>query len=136
VNVAEVSIGKVVDRCETWNPKASGSDDFDYIDLSSVDKDEKAIVGVERIACWEAPSRARQVVRSGDVLVATVRPNLNGVAFVESMHDGMTASTGYCVLRPKPESIDGRYLFHWVKTPTFVARMVDVATGGELSGCV
>ena len=43
----------------------------------------------------------------------------------------MTASTGYCVLRPKKDKLDSRFLFHWVKTGVFVDRMVGVATGAN-----
>ncbi len=124
-------IGDLVVKCGTWNPKKNGSDEFDYIDLSSVDKDAKAITEIERHKCDEAPSRARQLVAENDVLVATVRPNLNGVALVRAEHHGMTASTGYCVLRPIPEELDSRFLFNWVKTGVFVQRMVDVATGAN-----
>ena len=131
MTVSKRPIGELVDKCETWNPATSGSGRFDYIDLSSVDKETKSIASIERHDCSEAPSRARQLVETGDVLVATVRPNLNGVALVNGAHHGMTASTGYCVLRPKEGKIDSTYLFHWVKTDEFVQRMVDVATGAN-----
>ena len=131
MKVSECPIGDFVEKCQTWNPKTSGAGSFDYIDLSSVDKDTKSINSIERYECSDAPSRARQLVETGDVLVATVRPNLNGVALVNGAEDGMTASTGYCVLRPKDDKLDSRYLFHWVKTGVFVKRMVDVATGAN-----
>ena len=79
----------------------------------------------------EAPSRARQLVKTYDVLVSTVRPNLNAVAQISEELDGATASTGYCVLRPKNGSLDSRYLFHWVRTPTFVDSMILQATGAS-----
>ncbi len=127
----EQPIGDLVDKCNTWNPRTTGSGSFDYIDLSSVDKDAKAIVTIQCYECSKAPSRARQLVETGDVLVATVRPNLNGVALVNGAQRGMTASTGYCVLRPKDDELDSMYLFHWVRTGVFVQRMVDVATGAN-----
>lgn len=129
--IEEVPIGDLVLDRETWDPAADGAGEFHYIDLSSIDKGEKRISGIERIACRDAPSRARQLVSAGDVLVATVRPNLNGVALVGEEHEGMTASTGYTVLRANPERIDSHYLFHWVRTPMFVDRMVAVATGAS-----
>lgn len=135
----EYPIADLVGKCQTWNPKYGGAGSFDYIDLSSVDKDTKSIASIERYECSNAPSRARQLVETDDVLVATVRPNLNGVALINATHHGMTASTGYCVLRPDEDKLDSRFLFHWVKTGVFVRRMVDVAicrNGGELSGCV
>lgn len=78
-------IGDCVDKVASWNPLKSESEaPFFYIDLSSVDKDKKEVDrnSVSKVLPSDAPSRARQLVKSGDVLVATVRPNLNGVALV------------------------------------------------------
>ena len=127
----KVKIGDLVNNCRTWNPQKSSADFFDYIDLSSIDKDAKLITEVERYACKEAPSRARQIVESGDVLVATVRPNLNGVAMAKDSHHGMTASTGYCVLRPDLKKVAPEFLFQWAKTKAFIQKMIDVATGAN-----
>ena len=127
----ESPIASLVSKCSTWNPASQGDGFFDYIDLSSIDKDLKSIAEVVRYLCSEAPSRARQLVEEGDILVATVRPNLNGVALVGGEYSGMTASTGYCVLRPIPSKLDSNYLFHWVKTGVFIQRMIDVATGAN-----
>jgi type I restriction enzyme, S subunit len=127
-----VQLGTCLSRASTWNPLRASTDDlFRYIDLSSVDQDTKAISDAREVACGEAPSRARQLVSSGDVLVSTVRPNLNGVARVPSELDGATASTGFCVLRPEPKKIDGSYLFQWVKSSAFVGDMVAKATGAS-----
>ncbi len=125
-------LGDLVDPIENWNPILSVSSDvFQYIDLSAIDQDTKLILGAREVMCSEAPSRARQLVAQGDILVSTVRPNLNGVARVPAYLDGATASTGFCVLRPRSELLYGSYLFHWVKTPTFVADMVNKATGAS-----
>lgn len=126
-------IGNHVRKVETWDPRSKVDGLFKYIDLSSVNKDTKCIDPemVQTLATQEAPSRARQIVRAGDVLVATVRPNLNGVALVGKEFDGATASTGYCVLRPYRDQLDPCYLFHWVKTPAFVSEMARQATGAS-----
>jgi type I restriction enzyme S subunit len=71
------------------------------------------------------------LVENGDVLISTVRPNLNGVARVGVGHHGATASTGFCVLRPAPGKLDGGYAFQWVKSPAFVNDMVSKATGAS-----
>ena len=125
-------LGSCVLRVETWHPlRAAPDEEFRYIDLSAVDQDTKSITEAREIACAEAPSRARQLVRTGDVLVSTVRPNLNGVARVPNDLNGATASTGFCVLRPDPEKLSGSYLFHWVKSAAFVGDMVSKATGAS-----
>ena len=130
--VPSPAIGDIVDQVSSWTP---GRDDpagkFLYVDLSAVDQDSKMIVSPRRLSCADAPSRARQIIRSGDVLVSTVRPNLNAVGRVPAELDGATASTGFSVLRPRSEVSDGAYLFHWVRSPLFVAEMVRRATGAS-----
>jgi len=127
-----VALRKLVAPVRTWNPTSSTSDDvFQYIDLSAVDQKEKTITGSREVSCIAAPSRARQIVARNDVLVSTVRPNLNGVAVVPPHLDGAIASTGFCVLRPQSSKLDERFLFQWVKTPQFVREMVKLATGAS-----
>jgi type I restriction enzyme, S subunit len=124
-------IGDVVRRVGTWNPsRAASAEPFAYVDLSSVDQDAKHITAARSTRPAEAPSRARQLIERGDVLVSTVRPNLNAVAHVGDEFHGATASTGFTVLRPS-DRLDGRYLFHWVQTPEFVRDMVGKATGAS-----
>jgi type I restriction enzyme, S subunit len=127
-----VKLEDLVQSVSRWNPaKEIPDEEFVYLDLSSVDKDKKEITDASSHLGAEAPSRAQQLVQTGDVLVSTVRPNLNGVGYVTSDFDGVTASTGFCVLRSDPKCLDGRYLFHWVKTPRFVDDMVLQATGAN-----
>lgn len=125
-------IGDVALKVDSWNPIRDGHDQLiKYIDLSSIDQDTKTIQRNKPIVAKEAPSRARQLIQEGDVLVSTVRPNLNGVAMVDKSLDGATASTGFCVLRPNVKKLDGSYLFHWVKTSEFISDMVRKSTGAS-----
>lgn len=126
-----VSIGSVVEKVNSWDPRRSAYTEFTYVDLASVDRDTKSVSSYERIPTADAPSRARQLVRRGDVLVSTVRPNLNAVASISGALDGATASTGFCVLRPRGPELNDRYLFHWVRTPSFVDEMSRCATGAS-----
>lgn len=114
----------------SWNPSRSPDDQFEYIDLSAVDNAAKRIVETTTTHGADAPTRARQLVAYGDVLVSTVRPNLNAIAMVPPELHGATASTGFTVLRPAP-TLDGRYLFHWVRSPQFIGDMVRKATGAS-----
>lgn len=125
-----VSIGDFVERVQTWNPQKEGGDSpFQYIDIGAVSQIEKAITEVQTVRALEAPSRARQIVRAGDILVSTVRPNLNAVAVVPDHLDGATASTGFTVLRPNERKLSGNFLFHWVRSPAFITEMIRQATG-------
>jgi len=125
-----VPISDLMEPVRNRNPAATEPEDlFSYIDLSSIDQERKVVLASRSVLGRDAPSRARQQVKAGDVLVSTVRPNLNGVALLASEHDGAVASTGFCVLRPDQRRLDPSYLFHWVKTPSFIDEMVRHATG-------
>jgi len=123
-------LGDLTEPVVSWNPTRSPDEQFDYIDLSSVDQNSKLVSGATRLLTRDAPSRARQLVSPGDVLVSTVRPNLNGVAVVPESLENATASTGFTVLRPG-SGLEGRYLFHWVRSPHFIDEMVRSATGAS-----
>ena len=125
------AIGDLVEEVSTWNPSHECNGTFRYIDIGSIDQIGKTVRRSELIPCSAAPSRARQIVKAGDVLVSTVRPNLNAVAQMPQELDGATASTGFCVLRPRADSLESSYLFHWVKTPRFISEMVRLATGAS-----
>ena len=80
------TIGEVTEaRVEQCRPKGH---DFTYIDISSIDRETKRIVDPKILPVTKAPSRARQLLRRGDVLVSMTRPNLNAVALVPSNLDG------------------------------------------------
>jgi type I restriction enzyme, S subunit len=121
MNYPHTQIGQLCLPTEQRDPRSSPDLPFRYVDISSVDKDMKTIVQTQEIAGRDAPSRARKVICTGDVLVSTVRPNLNAVAIVPPEFDEQIASTGFCVLRPQSALLDARYLFYWTLTPEFVA---------------
>ena len=91
--------------------------DITYLDISSVDS-KTGLTFPNTLPADEAPSRASYVVRSGDVLVSTVRPDRNVVALVtDTVGDNAVASNGFCVLRPR--DIQPEVLFAYCKTQAF-----------------
>ncbi|NML29022.1 restriction endonuclease subunit S [Zoogloea dura] len=126
-----VSLGRNLDPVRCVSPsELFGDEHFTYIDIGAINREDRLIANVQRIAVQEAPSRARQLVQSGDILVSTVRPNLNTVAMVPGDLDGAIASTGFCVLRAN-KNLDRRYLFHWVSSENVVRHLSAVATGAS-----
>ena len=102
-------------------------EEFEYIDISSIDRKIKSIVSTREYQRGDAPGRAQQVVEEGDVLVSTVRPNLNAVAVVGKKQKlQRIASTGFCVLRPSA-NILSEYIFYCVQHDEFIAALVGVA---------
>ena len=122
-------IRDLVKKTRHLDPKKLGKDSFTYVDISSVDKDTKRITEPQTLLVSDAPSRARKEIKANDILVATVRPNLNGVAIVPSQYDNQIASTGFCVLRSDTEQLDPNYLFYFTQTDFFISHLTELSTG-------
>lgn len=119
----------VVAATGSRNPAKQPDAEFVYVDVAAIDNEAKSITGAKRMTGAEAPSRARKVLRTGDVLVSTVRPNLNAVALVPEALDDQTASTGFCVLRAKAEVLMPEYLFYYVRSRRFVEELTKLVSG-------
>ncbi|MYG39831.1 MAG: N-6 DNA methylase [Nitrospira sp. SB0677_bin_15] len=73
---------------------------FLYIEISDVDSGTLGVTA-KAIQCEQAPSRARKLVRTGDVLVSTVRPERRTIGVVPRELDKAVCSTGFAVLQCK-----------------------------------
>lgn len=104
---------------------------FTYIDIGSLSNETKSIISENMIIGIDAPSRARQEIKVNDILVSTVRPNLNAVAKVNRSYIKPVASTGFCVLRCDTTKILPQVVFSAVKSKKFIATMVNSATGAS-----
>ena len=102
-----------------------------YVDVSAVAREYHTIEKTSRFVLRDAPSRARKRIRSGDVLLATVRPTLLRVAKVPPELDDQVCSTAFCVLRGDPEVTVSGYLFHIVRRDQFVDKLGWAETGAS-----
>lgn len=107
----------------------AGIQRFRYVDISCLSVN--GVVPTESIdfvTRESAPSRAQRLIRSGDSLVGTVRPERGARGIVPSDLDGHVASTGICVLRPKLAS-DSAFIHAVVRDPAFTDWCVGHETG-------
>ncbi|WP_020396727.1 restriction endonuclease subunit S [Thiolinea disciformis] len=98
-----------------------------YIDIASIDRHLKAITEPQLLIGKDAPSRARKIVQTNDVLVSMTRPNLNAVAIVKSGLINPIASTGFDVLRAN--QVHPQWIFFQVRNQTFIEEMSDKVQG-------
>lgn len=102
------------------NPNSIGKSfpfkEIEYIDISSVGTG--TLTGSTRLSLPDAPSRAKRLVKPGDTILATVRPNLRSFYYVKNPRPNTVVSTGFAVLRAK-ESIDKRYIYYSVTSQAF-----------------
>ena len=121
-----VHLGDVaeVNGCQ-WDPTESSP--ILYLDLNSIVAPGR-LSGPKELAACNAPSRARRRVKTGDILVSTVRPYLRGFARVVEAPPNLIASTGFAVLAPRPEA-NGSFLYHHIMANPFVRHLEASMTG-------
>lgn len=121
-------IGEIVRPVKKINPQDIPEWEFDYIDIASIDNSKNTITQPKKYQGLNAPSRARQVIKKGDVILSTVRTYLKNIARVDTIYDGQIASTGFCVLRPYKE-VNSKFLFHYVLTDQFLNPLNSIQRG-------
>ena len=127
-----VKLGDVIKKAETVNPKSIYlTETFDYIDVSSVNKDKLTIEVTQTLQGIDAPSRARRKVQEEDIIFATIRPTLKRVALVPPELDGQICSTGFIVLRSKKEVLLPKYLLNWMTSKSVMNTMKSLQTGAS-----
>lgn len=125
---------KVIDVCFV-NPGA----DFDvgkrefihYLDTASVCKNR-----IETIQCLRRgyPSRAQRTIREKDILISSVRPNLEHNCFVRSVCENMVASTGFIHVRVNDcNSVVPEFLYYYLTCPQRVAAYSKIAETSQSS---
>lgn len=123
-------LGKILVKTETINPTKIPNKNFEYIDVSSVNNKTFLIESTSIINSTNAPSRARKLVKKGDVIFATVRPTLKRIAIVPNNLNEQICSTGYFVLRSK-ENIVNELIFYYLQTYRFMSNMEKLQKGAS-----
>jgi type I restriction-modification system DNA methylase subunit len=94
---------KVSDVAELVNerrdPRRDGDELLKYVEISNISA-STCSVGYKELISSDAPSRARKVIKKGNVLVSTVRPDRGTTGVVPPILDGQVCSTGFAVLKP------------------------------------
>ena len=120
-----VKLGEVCEvNKNSINPfEAYGEKVFVYVDISSVENGTGKVNFDNLIRGIDAPSRARRRAKNGDIIISTVRPNLEAFAYIANLPDNAVFSTGFAVVSPR-ESILGKFLFFLVKDNFIMQQMI------------
>jgi hypothetical protein len=122
-----LTIGQVAPaRHEVFDTTKVGKT-FTYIEIGDMRAD--GTVDASELDVVDAPSRATQYVRRGDVLTSTVRPIRRLSAAVDSAQDGAVCSSGFVVLQPF--SISTNTLVTYLRLP-LVCQLMDLHTSASL----
>ena len=102
------------------NGQKTPDKEFSYIDIGSIDNEHQKLNEKENFIQPEnAPSRARKIVKKGDIIYSTVRPYLHNMCIIDKdFEKEPIASTGFAVLTCYPQ-INNQYLFYYLLSPSF-----------------
>ena len=103
---------------------------YRYIDLTSVDRSDLCIHNPQYIKKDNAPSRAKQIIKAGDIIFATTRPTLRRVSIIDEKYDGDICSTGFCVLRPNVD-VKSKLIFYALLEDGFYKYIEPLQTGAN-----
>ena len=106
-----VLLGDVADINPESVDRSYKYDKILYLDTSSVT--ENTFSELQNFAIQDAPSRAKRIIRNGDIVYSTVRPNLKHFGYIKEPAENTVASTGFAVVRAKPGT-DSEYLYYWL----------------------
>ena len=97
-----------------------------YTDISSVGT--RTVEVPIKLEAKDAPSRARRVLRKGDTVISSVRPNRKSFFYFNDEWTNAIASTGFAVVRPK--SFDDAEFLHAVLTSENAVKIYEAICEG------
>ena len=124
------TIGDVIDKKISRVAKVfEKTDEIQYLDISSIDNSSRTVTGLTPYVLKDAPSRAQYVLKHGDIMYSTVRPNLQNIAINPYSEDNVVGSTGFCVLRCI--GVTTGYMWGVINSVPFTESMVNQASGAN-----
>ena len=126
----EKTLGEVCEKTTNIKWQDYPSKEFEYVDLSAVSRESLTITGTTLVNKENAPSRARKIINTGDVIFATTRPTLRRATIIDEELSGNLCSTGFVVLRPN-DNITTDWIFFYLLTTIFMNRMESLQRGAS-----
>lgn len=112
---------------EALSESTDGGFELAYIDIGNVGS-EGRVHDIVNFRFEGAPSRARRIVRDGDVIVSTVRTYLQAIVPIENAPSNLIVSTGFAVVRPS-DSLDYTFCKYALRANRFLWEVETRSTG-------
>ena len=111
------------------NMKSGQYTEINYIDIASVKGGQ--ILELQKLTN-DFPSRAKRIVKKGDILYSSVRPNLKGYVYISDDIQNGIASTGFADIRVKePNTILSKYLYYIMTSDYISDDLISKAKGSQ-----
>ena len=123
----------VVFSDEMWNQESLFSDYFPYLEISGINLEYGQIEAITLTRKKDAPSRAKMILRKGDLIVSLTRPMRGAIAIFDiADYDVVIASTGFSVIRDvDSKRISKDYLCIVLKSSIVLKQFAQRCSGGN-----
>jgi type I restriction enzyme S subunit len=102
--------------------------ELQYVDIGNVDS-YGTVHDIVAYRFEDAPSRARRMVRHGDIIISTVRTYLQAIYPVENPPENLIVSTGFAVVRPNVDFLDPGFCKYALRENKFLWEVESRSTG-------
>ncbi len=117
---------------QQWNTYKEFQENVPYLEISAINPVTGKFAAPEMIPTSEAPSRAKMLVQTGDILISTTRPGRGAIGMAEQEHPSkFVASTGFAVIRDVNASVDRNYLYAMLRSEIALLQMTRRTSGGN-----
>lgn len=103
---------------------------FKYVPIAKINESGE-IFEWEEFYGWQAPSRARMVIRKGDILIPSLTGTFDKIVLVPEELDGQLATTGCFVIRANNDYPE--FLLLLFRSPLFKRQLEQQTTGAIMS---
>ena len=116
---------------EIWNQSDYYEKEFPYIEIGAINITDGTIEDVSFVPVEQAPSRAKVIVRTGDIIISTTRPDRGAIIKIKENENLYIASTGFSVIRNIDSNINPDYLLAILRHKLILMQMRQRSTGGN-----
>jgi len=90
---------------EQIDPIKFPADSLKYVQIQDVDSKDNKIVSFTKIGGINSPSRAKMLIKTGEILVPTLGGSMESISIVPEDFNNQVATNGFIILRTKNEEL-------------------------------
>lgn len=128
-----IELGDICEKAQKVKRNEKPIDEqLKYLDIGAIDNSLNRILSYKEYTWQNAPSRAQQIVKIGDVLFSTVRTYLKNIAQVKNeLFDNEICSSGFTVIRGKKGVLDSNFMFYLSLSEHFIQPLNILQSGSS-----
>ncbi len=96
-----------------------------YLDTGSITRGK--IDELQSLSISSAPSRAKRLVKDGDIAYSTVRPIQRHYGYIQNPPENLVVSTGFAVITCDNNKLDSKFLYYYLSSDLIVEELDVIA---------